>query len=52
MFAALWPKTSAEEHAQELTLILEGKAPVTLPLIILVAELAAEASGRLSASPP
>ncbi len=35
---ALWPKTSAEEHARELTLILEGKAPVTMPLIILVAE--------------
>ena len=24
---ALWPKSSAEEHARELTLILEGKAP-------------------------
>jgi aminoglycoside 6'-N-acetyltransferase I len=35
---ALWPKSPAEEHAQELTLILEGKAPVTMPLIILVAE--------------
>jgi len=35
---ALWPKTPAEEHARELTLILEGKAPVTMPLIILVAE--------------
>ena len=31
-------KSSAEEHARELTLILEGKAPVTMPLIILVAE--------------
>ena len=38
MREALWPKASAEEHARELTLILEGKAPVTLPLIILVAE--------------
>lgn len=36
---ALWPQASAEEHAQELALILEGKAPVTMPLIILVAEL-------------
>ena len=36
--AALWPKSSAEEHARELTAILEGKAPVTMPLIILVAE--------------
>lgn len=35
---ALWPTSSAEEHAAELTLILEGKAPVTMPLIILVAE--------------
>jgi len=36
---ALWPKTPAEEHAQELTLILEGKPVTTLPHIILVAEL-------------
>jgi aminoglycoside 6'-N-acetyltransferase I len=35
---ALWPKTPVEEHARELTQILEGKAVVTLPLIILVAE--------------
>jgi aminoglycoside 6'-N-acetyltransferase I len=35
---ALWPKSSAEELTRELTQILEGKAPVTLPLIILVAE--------------
>lgn len=35
---ALGPKSSAEEHARELTLILEGKPPVTTPLIILVAE--------------
>src|SRR5689334_11193529 len=35
---ALWPKASADEHARELTLILEGRAPVTMPLIILVAE--------------
>jgi aminoglycoside 6'-N-acetyltransferase I len=35
---ALWPTTSAEEHARELMLVLEGKAPVTMPLIILVAE--------------
>ena len=36
---ALWPKTSAEEHARETTLILEGKLPLTMPLIILVAEM-------------
>jgi len=35
---ALWPKVSAEEHARELALILEGRPPVTLPLITLVAE--------------
>ncbi len=35
---ALWPKAPAGEHARELTQILEGKAPVTMPLIILVAE--------------
>jgi aminoglycoside 6'-N-acetyltransferase I len=35
---ALWPNAPVEEHARELTLILEGKAPVTMPLIILVAE--------------
>jgi len=37
---ALWPRSSAEEHAQELRLILEGKAAlvVTMPLTIFVAE--------------
>jgi aminoglycoside 6'-N-acetyltransferase I len=35
---ALWPTSSADEHARELALILEGKAPVTMPLVILVAE--------------
>lgn len=35
---ALWPQSSAEEHARELTLILEGRLPLTMPLIILVAE--------------
>ena len=35
---ALWPKASAEEHARELSLILEGKAPVMMPIVILVAE--------------
>ena len=34
----LWPKSSIEEHARELSLILQGKPPVTMPLIILVAE--------------
>jgi len=37
---ALWPKSSAEEHAQELRLLLGGKAALvlTMPLTILVAE--------------
>jgi aminoglycoside 6'-N-acetyltransferase I len=35
---ALWPDSTAEEHAREVALILEGKAPVTMPLVILVAE--------------
>jgi aminoglycoside 6'-N-acetyltransferase I len=35
---ALWPKCSPEDHARELSAILEGKPPVTLPLVILVAE--------------
>jgi aminoglycoside 6'-N-acetyltransferase I len=47
MHEALWPKTSAEEHARELTLILEGKAPVTMPLIILVAEASDRIAGFL-----
>ena len=38
MREALWPKTPAEEHARELTDILDGKPVTTLPLIILVAE--------------
>src|SRR5207245_11155776 len=37
---ALWPKSSAEEHAQELRLLLGGKAALvlTMPLTIFVAE--------------
>ena len=31
-------QSRADELARELTLILEGKTPVTMPLIILVAE--------------
>jgi aminoglycoside 6'-N-acetyltransferase I len=42
--AALWPESSAEEHAKELLGILDGKAPGTLPLVELVAE---ESSGAL-----
>jgi aminoglycoside 6'-N-acetyltransferase I len=38
MHEALWPNSSAEEHARELARILEGDAVTTLPLIILVAE--------------
>ena len=37
---ALWPQSSAEDHAQELRLILGGKADLvlTMPLTIFVAE--------------
>jgi aminoglycoside 6'-N-acetyltransferase I len=42
--AALWPDSSAEEHAQELVSILAGKAPGLMPLIEFVAE---EPSGPL-----
>jgi aminoglycoside 6'-N-acetyltransferase I len=38
MRAALWPESSAEEHAEELQLILSGKFPGTMPFVILVAE--------------
>jgi len=38
LLVALWPDSAAEEHARELTEILQGKARVTMPLIILVAE--------------
>lgn len=38
MREALWPNAPAGDHARELDLTLDGKAPVTLPLIILVAE--------------
>ncbi len=38
MREALWPNASAEEHAREVNEILGGKLPVTMPLIILVAE--------------
>ena len=42
--AALWPESSAEEHAKELLGILENKTFGTMPLIELVAE---ERNGRL-----
>ena len=38
MREALWPDAPAGDHARELDLTLDGKAPVTLPLILLVAE--------------
>jgi len=40
MFEELWPKTSGEEHARELRLILAGNtvAVLTTPLAIFVAE--------------
>ena len=38
MRASLWPESSAEEHAQELGLILAGKFPAVMPLVIFVAK--------------
>jgi aminoglycoside 6'-N-acetyltransferase I len=38
LLAALWPGSTAEEHAQELELILVGRAPGHLPLALFVAE--------------
>ena len=36
--AALWPESSVDEHARELALILVGKFPGVMPLVILVVE--------------
>src|SRR5580700_4539924 len=36
--AALWPESSAEEHARELSILLSTTASSSLPLIHLVAE--------------
>ena len=36
--AALWPESSAEEHARELALMLAGEFPGVMPLVILVAQ--------------
>ena len=38
LYEALWPKSSAEEHAKELRLIFGGNAALTMPLIVSVAE--------------
>jgi aminoglycoside 6'-N-acetyltransferase I len=35
---ALWPESSAEEHAEELSLILAGRPPGRMPLVVLIAE--------------
>ena len=45
MRAALWPESSAEEHAQELELILSGRFPAVMPLVIFVAT---ASGGRLT----
>jgi aminoglycoside 6'-N-acetyltransferase I len=44
---ALWPQSSAEDHAQELRLILGGKADLvlTMPLTILEVDLRSHADG-------
>lgn len=45
MYAALWPWGSAEEHEKELRLVIEGKARLTMPIAVLVAE---EGGGSLA----
>jgi aminoglycoside 6'-N-acetyltransferase I len=45
MLAVLWPESSVVEHAEELELILCGKFPGVMPMVILVAE---EADGTLT----
>jgi aminoglycoside 6'-N-acetyltransferase I len=35
---ALWPESSVADHARELALILAGKPPSTMPLVLFVAE--------------
>ncbi|HTT24011.1 MAG TPA: GNAT family N-acetyltransferase [Candidatus Sulfotelmatobacter sp.] len=37
MRGVLWPKAAAEEHEREVIAILEGRALLTMPLIILIA---------------
>jgi aminoglycoside 6'-N-acetyltransferase I len=49
MRAALWPESAAEEHAEELQLILSCKFPGTMPLVIFVAESAGRLAGFLEA---
>jgi aminoglycoside 6'-N-acetyltransferase I len=36
--AALWPESSVEEHAQEVTAILAGTFSTTMPLVVFVSE--------------
>jgi aminoglycoside 6'-N-acetyltransferase I len=45
MYAALWPWASAEEHGKELRLTIKGKARLTMPIAVLLAE---EGDGRLA----
>ena len=45
MRAALWPESSAEEHARELQPILEGTASFPFPLSNLVAETSGQLVG-------
>jgi aminoglycoside 6'-N-acetyltransferase I len=47
MRAALWPESSAEEHARELQPILEGTASFPFPLVNFVAEVSGQLIGFL-----
>jgi aminoglycoside 6'-N-acetyltransferase I len=47
MRAALWPETSAQEHARELQPILDGTASFPFPLVNFVAESSGQLVGFL-----
>ena len=46
---SLWPESSIQEHAGELTAILLGKPPAVMPMVVLVAEEDGELIGFLEA---
>jgi hypothetical protein len=48
----LWPESTASEHAQELALVLAGKPPTTMPLVIFVSEVSGRIAERLPRSRP
>ena len=45
LFHALWPGVSEEEHGKEVRSILDGTARLTMPIALLVAEVAGSVVG-------